>query len=166
MTFSDDAAGTCTIHDTTATFTTGDSETTGTDIQTVKVCVGADLTVSKTATPYFTRTYTWGIAKSVNKTLVEQLGGGTATFNYTVNVNETGYTDSAWTVTGKITVSNLNDWEAITANVTDAVDNGGTCTVSGGTGVSVSASGSATLDYSCTFSTGSSGTNTATATWG
>jgi hypothetical protein len=159
--------GTCTKYTNTATFTTKDTSTTGSDSKTVKVCVGVDLTVSKIASASFARTYAWSIAKSVDKTLVEQIGG-TATFNYTVNVKETGFTDSGWQVNGTITVSNPNDWEAITADVTDKIDNNGNCTVTGGTGVSVPASSSVTLPYSCTYSsapTPSSGTNMATATW-
>ena len=61
-----------------------------------------------------------------------RLAAGRPAFNYTVNVNETGFTDSVWQVTGKITVTNPNDLEAITANVSDLVDNGGSCTVTGG----------------------------------
>ena len=132
----------------------------------MKVCGGADLTVSKTASPAYKRTYNWSIGKAVDKTLVEQ-SGGTYTFNYTVNVNQTGLTDSEWVVAGNITVTNPNDWEAITVNVTDAVSNGGSCTVTGGS-VSVSASGSVTRPYSCAYTSAPSpygGTNTATATW-
>src|SRR5262249_36864781 len=113
--------GTCTKYDNTATFTTNTSGTTGSASQTVNVCVGLDLTVGKGASPTFTRTYKWDVKKSVDKTVLDP--GGTAT--YTVVVTNTGYLDSAWQVTGTITVSNPNDWEAITANVTDAVDNGG-----------------------------------------
>ena len=58
-----------------------------------------------TATPSFTRTYNWSIEKAVDKTLVQQVGG-TATFNYTVNASQTGFTDSAWVVSGKITITN------------------------------------------------------------
>ena len=68
-------------------------------------------------------------------------------------------------VSGAITVNNPNDWESITANISDAIPNA-TCSVTGGTGVSVPASGSKTLNYSCAFgSNPGSGTNTATATW-
>jgi hypothetical protein len=72
-------------------------ETDQSDSQTVTVCVGKDLTVSKTATPTFTRTFLWSITKDVDKTLVRQ-NSGNVTFNYTVVVNETGFTDSAWKV--------------------------------------------------------------------
>jgi len=52
--------------------------------------------------------------------------------------------------------------------VTDTVDNGGTCAVTGGTSISIPAGGSKTLSYSCTWVSQPSsynGTNTATATW-
>jgi len=160
-------AGTCTNYDNTATFTTNTTGTTGSDSKTVKVCVGLDLTVSKDATPSFDHTYAWTITKDANKTVVKQVGGS-ATFVYTVKVTHNNGTDGNWKVTGTIHVTNPNDWEAITADVTDAVDNGGSCTVSGGTGMSIPASGSKDLTYSCTYTSAPSpidGINTATATW-
>jgi hypothetical protein len=161
--------GTCVSQNNTATFKTNTSETTGSASQSVQLCTPVDLQVTKDATPSFTRTYNWSIAKSVDKTLVEQ-SGGTATFNYTVNANETGFTDSSWQVNGTITISNPNDFEFIPlTNVTDAIDNGGSCTVNGNTTVIIGASSKVTLPYSCTYSSApspnSSGTNTATATW-
>ena len=165
--YTSDPAGTCTNHSNTATFTTNTTTTTGSASATVKVCVGADLTVSKTATPTFTRTFTWGISKAVDKTTVRLLNGS-ATFNYNVNVTHNAGADSAWAASGTITVNNPNDWEAITANVSDGVNNGGTCTVSGGTGVTIPPSTSAIVGYSCTYLVAPnplSGTNTATAEW-
>jgi hypothetical protein len=166
-TFTGDQSGTCTTHDNTATFTTNTTGTTGSASQSVKVCVGADLAVSKTATPSFTRTYNWSLAKSVDKTLVKQVGGN-AVFNYTVNVNETGFTDSAWQVAGKITVANPNDWEDVSADISDVIDNGGNCNVTGGTGMTIPHGGSASLSYTCSYASAPSPaafTNTATATW-
>ncbi len=163
-------AGTCTSYDNTATFKTDTNGTTGDSNKvTVQVCVGKNLTVSKTATPRFTRTYNWSITKAADKTLVEN-SSGSYTFTYTVVASETGFTDSAWQVTGKITVSNPNDWEAITVNpLSDAIDNGGTCTINGGgTSFSVPASSSVDKYYTCTYSAAPSPaafTNTATATW-
>src|SRR5439155_704176 len=104
--------------------------------------VHASANQTNTATPTFTRTYGWTISKAVDKTLVKQVGGS-ATFNYTVVAAQTGFVDSAWAVSGTITVSNPNDWEAITTTVSDAIDNGGTCTVTNGTNVSIAHSGSA-----------------------
>lgn len=154
-----DPPGTCTTHDNTATFTTDDTSTTGSDTKTVKVCVGADLKASKTAVTAFNS----AITKSVDNTLVEQ-AGGSITFNYTVNV-----ITSNWTVAGNITVTNPNNWEAITANVGDLLsDGGGICSVTGGSNVSVPASSSVTLPYVCTFAlvpSAGSGINTAMATW-
>ncbi len=162
-------AGTCTDYDNTATFTTSDTATTGSDDQTVTVCVGEDLTVSKTATPAFTRTYTWGIDKSVDQTRIDIADGGTATFNYTVSVTHDSGTDSGWQVTGTITVTNPNDWMPIQADVSDAVDNGGTCSIDGGgSSIVVAASDQVQKDYTCTWAsdpTPASGINTATATW-
>jgi hypothetical protein len=128
------------------------------------------LTVSKTAVPSFTRTYAWDGDKAVDKTLVKQVSGN-ATFTYTVNAAVAGHTDSAWQVIGKITVSNPNSFDIIADSVTDSVDDGGTCAVTGGTTVTVPAIGWVVLDYSCSYPisgpTPPSGTatNTATAKW-
>jgi hypothetical protein len=163
-----DPAGTCTEHDNTASFTGDDSGATDSASQSVLVCVGADLTVSKTAAPAFNRTYLWNVVKSVDKTSVSQ-GSGSATFNYTVVVSQTGTSDSGIQATGQITVTNPNDWESVTlTGVTDAVDNGGTCSFTGGdsTTSTIAPLGTATLNYKCTYaSVPASGTNTATATW-
>src|SRR5262249_10433468 len=114
--------GTCKAVDNTATYKTDTSEKEGSSSTHVKVCGGADLTVSKTAAADFAS----HITKAVDKTLVEKQGG-TATFNYTVTV-----TTSGWTVAGAITVTNPNDWQSISGSVVDSLtDAGGVCT--GGT---------------------------------
>ncbi len=160
-------AGTCTPKTAnTATYTTNTTGSTGSASQQVQLCVGKDLTASKDATPAFKRTYNWAITKAVDKTLVEQVGG-TATFNYSVVATETGFADSAWTVTGTITVNNPNDWQAVSVNVADAINNGGSCSVAPTT-LNVPASGSATATYTCTYGsapTAGAFTNTAAATW-
>jgi hypothetical protein len=161
-TFTGDPAGTCTSHNNTAAFTTNTTATTGSASQAVQQCVGADLTVSKTANPAFTRTYNWTISKSVNANTLDVPQGTAATPNYTVVASETGFSDSAWALSGAITVSNPNNWEAITATVTDSLVG---CSVTGGSGVIVPASSSIQVSYTCTFTSGASGTNTATATW-
>ncbi len=107
MTYTD-PAGVCTQHVNTATITQlGKSAS-----ATVTDCQGADLLVEKTAVPSFTREYYWGITKEVDKTYVKQVGGS-ATFNYTVTVFQTGVADKDWMVSGLITVSNPNDWQDI-----------------------------------------------------
>lgn len=167
ITFTGDPAGTCTTHDNTATFTANTTGTTDSAGQEVKQCVGEDLGVSKDATPSFTRSYTWHIKKAVDKTYVEN-NSGSATFNYTVTVNHDPAVDSGWQVNGTITVTNPNDWEDITADVTDAIDNGGSCSVTGGTDATIPAGKSVDFPYSCTYSSAPSPaafTNTGTASW-
>jgi hypothetical protein len=165
-TFSGDPAGTCTSHDNTAIINeTGQSSNT----VTVKQCVGADLKVSKDATPSFDRTYNWKIAKAVDKTLVEQVGG-TAMFNYTVTANQDQipFTDSNYQVKGKITVSNPNSWEDISlTGLSDAIDNGGNCSLDSQLAdpTTIPAGGSMDFPYTCSLPSSASGTNTATATW-
>jgi alkylated DNA nucleotide flippase Atl1 len=151
--------GTCRTFDNTASFTTNTTGTSGSSHRAVDVCVGRDLTVSKTANA----TFDSGIAKTVDKTRVEQAAGSSATFTYGVTV-----TNSGWRVSGNITVTNPNDWEDITTNVSDVVTNGGVCTVVGGTGVLVPRSSAVVLPYTCTYAAAPStadGTNVATATW-
>lgn len=164
------SAGTCTSYPNTATITTSDSDVSLDASASASVCVPADLTVSKTASPSFTRTYNWSISKAADPPIVDKPGGGTATAGFTVTVTQAGYTDSGWQVSGAITVGNPNDFESITANVSDAVDNGGSCLVQGSAvdTVTIGASSSAVLAYTCTYSSApspSAGTNTATATW-
>ncbi len=155
--------GKCTNYDNTATIT----ETGQSDKVTVEVCVGRDLTVSKTTVATYDRLYKWLIDKSVDKTRIYIFYGGTATFNYTVKVTPNGFTDSNWIMYGKITVTNPNNWEDITADVTDVYDGGGLCTVTGGTAVLIPAGKSVLLDYSCAFTSqpAYTGKNTAIATW-
>ncbi len=157
--------GTCTDYKNIAKI----EETGDTADETVTVCVGLDLTVSKDVTPYFTRTFAWGIEKLVDKTSVNLEGTDpqSATFNYTVKVTHDSGTDSDWYIKGTITISNPNDWEAIDASVSDAVDNGGSCALDdpAQASVTVPAKGSVDVDYTCTFTSGAGGKNTATATW-
>src|SRR5437879_11820126 len=61
-----------------------------------------------------------------------------------------------------------NDWEDIVADVTDKIDNGGSCSVTGGSGVTVPKGGSVNLSYTCTYASAPSPAafkNTGTATW-
>src|ERR1019366_9065366 len=155
-----DRAGTCTAHPNTATFTTNTTQTTSSDSKSVRVCVGADLTVSKTATGAFTSS----ITKAVDNSRINTYSGDIhPTFNYTVTVTESG-----WNVTGTITVTNPNDWEAVTVNLSDGLNLSGACTITGGNVQTVPISSSITPAYNCTFSgvpSAATGTNTATGTW-
>jgi hypothetical protein len=90
-----------------------------------------------------------------------------------VKAGETGFNDSAWQVTGTITVTNPNDWESITpTSIGDAINNGGLCvvgTLSPSTlGMKGSGNDVGTANYTCTYTSApspSAFTNTATAYW-
>ncbi len=135
-------------------------------------CGGNDivLSVKKDANPSLTRTYTWGITKSVDNTTVYSAGGGASNpAKYTVSVTHDNGTDSGWLVTGTIKVSNPSLVDVTNVNVTDAVDNGGTCVITfgpngDGTGLTIPASSEVPVPYTCTYSSlPADGTNTATA---
>ena len=167
FTFDDAPGGVCTTYDNTATVSS-DGVPVATDGASVEVCALEAVTIAATATPSFTRSFDWTIAKAVaGPTTVTQPPGSTATFDYTVDVGGDGTTDSGWALNGEITVTNTTDSPAV-ANVTDGVDNGGVCTVSGGTGVTIPSHGSVTLAYTCTYAsapTPAAGTHSATVTW-
>jgi hypothetical protein len=140
-----------------------------------------DLTGSKTAAPSFTREFNWTILKSVDAcAVVNNVGGcnitGSAkTLNYTVSVSHNAGSDSGWTVSGNITVTDPAAGDASSVTVSDATDVGGTCVVSNDTNTGRSlnpavdtlpAGYTAIYPYTCTFgSNPGSGTNTATVTW-
>lgn len=133
----------------------------------------ADLAVLKDANSSFDRAFTWDITKAVDKTSVNlNHAGDTATFNYTVNVTHDGGTDGNWQVTGTITVTNPNEDDVELVDVTDTVNNGGICVLTGGSndGVdeTIPALASEDFSYTCTYSSQPdplSGTNTAKAEW-
>ena len=123
-------------------------------------------TISKDATGAFTTTWAWGIAKSVDKTKVEQVGG-TATFNYTVNVTHDSGTNSSVQVSGNIDVTNPNNADVTMSSLTDQLSDGTNCTVSTG-GSTTLAIGDNVFPYTCSLSAVPSGQldNTATVNWG
>jgi hypothetical protein len=88
--------------------------------------------------------------------------------HYTVTATQTGSSDSGWRFTGSVTIANPNATPLTGVTVSDAVDNGGTCSVANGSGITIAAGGSVTLDYTCTWTqppTSSTGSDTATAAW-
>jgi hypothetical protein len=126
----------------------------------------ADLTITKDAAGSYTNTYKWTIDKSVDKTLVKQVGG-TATFNYTVAVSHDAGTISGVTVSGTITVFNPNDPEPVDIDsVTDQLSDGTVCSVTNG-GAQTLSGASANFAYSCSLAALPLGplTNTATVSW-
>lgn len=66
------------------------------------------LTVEKTAATTFTRTFAWTIDKSVTPSALDLFLGDSADVDYTVAVTKDDGTDSAFAVTGTITITNPN----------------------------------------------------------
>jgi hypothetical protein len=129
----------------------------------------SDLTVAKTATPAFARTFTWGITKSANPTSFTGNAGGPKVVAYRVEVSHNTGVDSGWQVTGKVTVSNPNEFAVSGLTVTE---NNSSCKLFNGTSYvdsmasqTVSAKGTLEIPYKCTLAGATDGSNTATATW-
>jgi hypothetical protein len=131
-----------------------------------------DLSVTKTATASFTRDYDWNVVKdqTTSATAINS-SASSANVNYRVKATWSGPTDSGWQVAGNITVTNPNTFDVTGVTITDAVSNGGTCSVTDtnlGLNETVLASDSLVVPYSCSYTSAPSpaaGTNTATATW-
>jgi hypothetical protein len=151
-----------------------------------------DPTVTKDAAPSLTRTHHWTIDKSVDACEVVSgvggcnIGGTSKTLNYTVTVTKdptaAPATDSLWSVTGAITISNPNTFDMTGVSVTDAIDSEthATCTVTAGsndggtthtvstTNATVAANGQVVYPYSCSYTqapAASVQTNRATLSW-
>src|SRR6266508_3651008 len=186
--FIDDATGN--LSDTTAGETTGDNDNPG-GVYILAVCpVGAispsrckydafrvtgenpppaplPLAVAKNANTSFDRTFPWSIKKDVNPTLVKQIGGGTATFTYTVAASHDSGTDSNWQVAGTITITNPNPVSngasnAFGVEVTDEInysvgadlvpDPNAACVVDTTIDPNVTEKSSVDLPYACAYS--------------
>ena len=152
----------------TVTLTEDDSKTTRTDdAQATITCLR--LTVTKTATPSFTRTWTWTVKKTSNDSALTLELGQTFFEPYSVKYTATN-TDSAFNVSGTITVTSPAGAPTRTVNVSDVyaatnatVDcNGATA----GSGLPASLAGGGTLNctYSVDLGAATNGNNVATAT--
>lgn len=148
----------------------GDDEILGSDSEYGKVCEGADLTITRLDAETLVRTYPWSIEKSTTTPKVIADEQGNATADYTVIVTAGDGVDSAWSISGTITVHNPNDWQAVdVTSLPVSYTGGGTCHVDGETfPVSVPASGSHPFAYSCDIvaQPDYDGTINATVNWG
>jgi len=118
--------------------------------------------VSKDAAASYTRTYTWNITKDFDATYEKFIGDPATTHGYEVSVNQTAE-ESAFAVSGTITVTNPNPDAAMTVSLADVVGDKAATLDCGGT-LEVPAGGSATCNYSAPLDAKTDGTNTVTAT--
>jgi hypothetical protein len=113
-------------------------------------------TVSKDADGAYDTTFSWDASKSVDKTLVKQIGG-TATFNYTVSVTHPNPpSNSNITVSGTIqafngNLDNQSNVVPVTVDITDQLSDGTTCDVTGGAGAVLS-DAETDFSYTCSLS--------------
>lgn len=156
----------------TATLVESDSKTSHTaNAATTVHCYG--LTVTKDATPSFSRNYTWTIDKSVSPTTIDMFDGAPeADVDWTITPHRSAPSDSDYAVAGTITITNPAPMVAEDVSVADMVSGGVAATVdcgSGATTVDVPAAaggtdGEATCSYTASLPDGATRTNTATAT--
>lgn len=169
-------------HDNTATVTPDDGGPADTaDASYTVNCYG--LSVSKTATTTFSRDYDWGIAKS--RFITEQESdadsdpgtldlapGQTFTATYHVVVTQTTSTDSAWAVSGTITITNDAPIDAEDVVVSDLISPDSLAatvdcddvTAGDQDMVDVAANSSVECSYAADLTDASARTNVATAT--
>jgi hypothetical protein len=125
-----------------------------------------ELTVTKTANEFFTRTYQWDITKSVSPATWDLFSGESGVSDYTVILDQTGYTDSNFYVSGGITI--LNSHPTRQADLTQVLDSAGSITASVTCpNLIVAAGGSLNCTYTTTPQSSASpfgSLNTATAT--
>jgi hypothetical protein len=130
----------------------------------IEFCFDYEVSVSKTAQTSFTRTWQWDIDKSVSPDHWELFTGDTGTSRYTVAVERTGFTDSAWAVTGTITIQNATPLTATITSVADVVSVGIAVAVDCGVTFPYALGANETLEcsYQTALPDGDDRTNTAT----
>ncbi len=121
------------------------------------------LSVSKDATPSFTRTHTWTIDKSVTPASHSFFDGQSALSTYTITLDKTSI-DSAWAVSGDITISNPAPMAATVSSLTDDISGLAGDPTPSCPSDTVPAEGSLVCTYSSSLPNADARTNTATAT--
>jgi uncharacterized repeat protein (TIGR01451 family) len=122
------------------------------------------ITVTKTASTSYVRTYDWTITKTAAPTTITT-PATTATVGYTVVVTKGAPVDSGFTVSGTITVSNSGYTDVTGVAVTDETAPSTPCALTGADNLTIPAGKSVDIPYSCPLPAMVDGTNQATATW-
>lgn len=135
--------------------------TAGTNFDTL---VATPLTITKDATPSFNREFPWEITKAVDPDHWNLFDGDTGTSTYSVTVTKGDPVDSAFAVSGTITVMNPNSIDVEVQSVTDEITDGIAATVDcgGDFPMVLAAGGTLVCTYSADLPDGTSRVNTAT----
>jgi hypothetical protein len=139
------------------------------------------LMIEKDADAAFTRTFGWGVVKTVDgqESISTSTTSTTRVLHYQVVYSKDAGTDSGWGITGTITVTNPNVFDVNGVSVTDELDDGTACPVDDGTytdgngnpatllagGDTMPALATVMYAYSCAPTDATSTLNTATVTW-
>ena len=168
LTIADGGSGSYTFNNIATIQETGQTDNESVDV----TCYRLD--VEKTVNESRTRTWNWTIDKSVTPDNWALFDGESGTSQYTITVNKVDFTDSAWTVSGNITISNPHPTRTATINsVTDVISATGLTDVNATVGAcsgdatapyTVPAAGNIVCSYTATLNSGADRTNTATAT--
>lgn len=132
----------------------------------IEFCFDYEVAVSKNANTSFTRTYRWTIDKSVSPENWQLFRGDSGTSAYTIAVERIGFTDSAWAVSGTITIYNPAPGTATIQSVTDQISPAIAASLDCGVSFPYALGSGETLecDYQAALPDGTSRTNTATVT--
>jgi hypothetical protein len=90
------------------------------DISHVSFCYDFEVDVTKSATPYFTRTFNWTIEKSVNPDTLALFTGDSADVEWEIIIDQTDTTDSNFYVVYNVSVSNPSPFNT-KVTLTDAL---------------------------------------------
>lgn len=167
--FDVDDCGQTTVTNTAYTET---NDTATTDSASDSVTINChELSVTKDATPSFSREYDWTVTKSVDPDSLDLFDGDSDDVTWTVTWDRDNGTDSTYAVSGTITITNPAPIAADDVSVADSLTGAVAATVDcdGATAgnqftVDIAASSSAQCSYSATLPDGTTRTNTATAT--
>jgi hypothetical protein len=131
----------------------------GAAVSHIEFCYDYNLQATKTANAEYTRTYTWEITKDFDATYNKFIGDPATKHDYKVSVDQT-VTDSPYTVSGTITVTNPTPY-TVEFEVSDSV--GGTPAIVNCPKYTLNAGGDSTIcTYSVELGSPTDGTNIAT----
>lgn len=136
------------------------------DVSHFDYCYHYELTVSKTATGTYTRSYDWDISKEcLGGSSINLAVGATANYPFKWTATNTGYSDSDIKVVGTITIENNTPFSTTVTSIADVLSDGTGASVSGcPTPFVLAAGASKDCSYEASPDDVSAGVNTVTVT--